>query len=61
MLLVIEGRAIELEWTFFGPLFEAMVTAMQEFDKPELAAATAFLARMNDVIATSRSVGTHCT
>lgn len=54
VLLVVEDRAVELGWTFFGPLFADMVSAMQEFDKTQLAAARAFLIRMSEVIATSR-------
>ncbi len=37
-----------------GPLFTDMVVAMGEFDDAQLAAATAFLARMSDVIGTNR-------
>ena len=54
VLLIVEERAIELGWTFFGPLFTAMVAAMGEFDDAQLAAAAAFLARMSDVIGTNR-------
>lgn len=54
VLLVVEDRAIELGWTFFGPLFTDMIAAMREFDETQLAAAQAFLTRMSDVIATSR-------
>lgn len=54
VLLTVEDRAVELGWSFFGPLINEMVSAMRSFDETELATARRFLGAMRDVVEAGR-------
>jgi DNA-binding MarR family transcriptional regulator len=56
VLLIVEDQAMTLGWSFFGPLIDGMVTAMEAFDEAELATVRRFLRSVNDVVAGSRRV-----
>lgn len=56
VLLVVEDQAMALGWSFFGPLIDGMVTAMEAFDEAELATVRRFLLSVNDVVASGRRV-----
>lgn len=56
VLLTVEDQAMTLGWSFFGPLIDGMVTAMEAFDEAELATVRRFLRSVNDVVAGSRRV-----
>ena len=58
VLLVVEDQAVELGWSFFGPLITEMVTAMRAFDEAELATVKRFLLRMSEVALASRRSAT---
>jgi hypothetical protein len=47
VLLSVDPSAIELGWTFFGPLIERLLTAMQAFTDDELDTARRFLVAMS--------------
>lgn len=49
--LVVTGQAMTLGWSFFGPLIDGMVTAMEPFTGPELDTVERFLRAMADVTA----------
>ncbi|MGC9664996.1 MarR family transcriptional regulator [Planosporangium sp. 12N6] len=55
--LVVSSKAMDLGWSFFGPLISGMVGAMRSFDEAELATVERFLRAMNDVVATVRRAG----
>ena len=50
VLLSVDPSAIELGWTFFGPLIDRLVTAMQAFTDDELDTARRFLAAMRGAV-----------
>jgi hypothetical protein len=50
VLLSVDPTAVELGWTFFGPLIERLVTAMQAFTDDELDTARRFLLAMRAVV-----------
>lgn len=54
VLLRLEDRADELGWSFFGPLIDGAVEAMQAFDGAELATVERFLRTMTEVVAATR-------
>jgi DNA-binding MarR family transcriptional regulator len=55
VLLVVQEEAVELGWSFFGPLIASMVEAMRAFDQTELATVQRFLQSMSDVVFDVRS------
>jgi DNA-binding MarR family transcriptional regulator len=57
VLLIVEDQATTLGWSFFGPLIDGMVTAMDAFDEAELATVRRFLVSVNEVLATGRLNG----
>jgi DNA-binding MarR family transcriptional regulator len=57
VLLIVEDQAKTLGWSFFGPLIDGMVTAMEAFDEAELATVRRFLVSVTEVLATGRRVG----
>ncbi len=50
VLLSVNPTAVELGWTFFGPLIERLVTAMQTFTDDELDTARRFLLAMRAAV-----------
>jgi DNA-binding MarR family transcriptional regulator len=50
VLLSVDPSAVELGWTFFGPLIERLLTAMQAFTDEELDAARRFLVAMRGAV-----------
>lgn len=52
--LVLQAQAVELGWSFFGPLIGAMVAATGEFDRSELATVERFLITIDRVLAGNR-------
>lgn len=56
VILGVEDRAVELGWSFFGPLIGEMVAATDEFTADELVTVQRFLTMMRDVIARRRLV-----
>ncbi|MFD5164508.1 MarR family winged helix-turn-helix transcriptional regulator [Streptomyces hawaiiensis] len=56
VLLVVRDEAVELGWSFFGPLIHGMVDSMRSFDDAELAVVRRFLLAMREVAATGRRV-----
>jgi DNA-binding MarR family transcriptional regulator len=50
VLLSVDPSAIELGWTFFGPLIERLLTAMQAFTDDELDTARRFLLAMQNAV-----------
>ncbi|MFD5340706.1 MarR family winged helix-turn-helix transcriptional regulator [Streptomyces hawaiiensis] len=56
VLLVVRDEAVELGWSFFGPLIHGMVDSMRSFDEAELAVVRRFLLAMRDVAAAGRRV-----
>ncbi|MEU7579885.1 MarR family transcriptional regulator [Streptomyces sp. NPDC041068] len=56
VLLVVERKAVDLGWSFFGPLINSMVVAMRSFEDAELATVRRFLVEMRDVVAAGRQV-----
>lgn len=54
VLLVVQEQAVELGWSFFGPLIATMVEAMRSFDEAELATVRRFLQGMSDVVLDAR-------
>lgn len=52
--LVVQERAVELGWSFFGPLIASMVEAMRPFQPAELATVARFLHSMSDVVLDAR-------
>lgn len=54
VLLVVQEQAVELGWSFFGPLIATMVEAMRSFDEAELATVRRFLQSMSDVVLDAR-------
>ncbi|MFC7307113.1 MarR family winged helix-turn-helix transcriptional regulator [Streptomyces monticola] len=54
VLLTVTDKAVATGWSFFGPLIEEMVTAMDSFDEKELAVVRRFLLAMRDVTAAGR-------
>jgi DNA-binding MarR family transcriptional regulator len=54
VLLVVEDRAMDLGWSFFGGLIREMVSAMEPFDEAELTTIRRFLASMKEVAVARR-------
>ena len=54
VLLRLEDQAQELGWSFFGPLIEEAVTAMETFDEVQLNTVDRFLRAMTEVVAATR-------
>ena len=52
--LVVQEGAVELGWSFFGPLIASMVEAMRSFEPAELATVQRFLHGMSDVVLDAR-------
>lgn len=52
--LVVQQQAVELGWSFFGPLIDSMVEAIRPFDETELATVQRFLHGMSDVVLGAR-------
>jgi DNA-binding MarR family transcriptional regulator len=57
VLLTVDPTAVELGWTFFGPLIERLVTAMQAFTNDELDTARRFLLTMRAAVPATNSGG----
>ncbi|MFI6852473.1 hypothetical protein [Streptomyces sp. NPDC050416] len=54
VLLVVQDEAVDLGWSFFGPLIHEMVAGMRSFEEEELATVRRFLQTMRDVAAARR-------
>jgi DNA-binding MarR family transcriptional regulator len=52
--LAVEERAVELGWSFFGPLIGEMVERMRSYDEAERDAIRRFLADMNGLVTNRR-------
>jgi DNA-binding MarR family transcriptional regulator len=53
--LVVQPRALEIGGAFFGPLMDAMVAAMDPFDRDELDTVERFLTAMVRLVAAGRA------
>jgi DNA-binding MarR family transcriptional regulator len=51
VLVEVDERAVELGWSFFGPLIERTVELLQAYDEREVAAIKGFLAGVRDAAA----------
>lgn len=51
VVIEVDERAVELGWSFFGPLIEQTVELLQGYDEREVAAITGFLAGVRDAAA----------
>ena len=51
--LIVSDQALGLGWSFFGPLIDGMLAAMESFTGPELATVTRFLRAMAEVAASA--------
>ena len=51
VVIEVDERAVELGWSFFGPLIERTVELLQGYDERELAAIKGFLAGVRDAAA----------
>ncbi|MFJ1709675.1 MarR family winged helix-turn-helix transcriptional regulator [Kitasatospora sp. NPDC088346] len=54
VLLGVDERAVELGWSFFGPVIGELVTAMEGFEPAELDTARRFLGAMSEAVARAR-------
>ncbi|MCI2419001.1 MarR family transcriptional regulator [Saccharopolyspora sp. K220] len=54
VLLIVEDKAVDLGWSFFGPLINEMIAAMRSFDETELATVRRFLLVMRDAAVAER-------
>ncbi len=52
VVIEVDERAVELGWSFFGPLIEQTVELLQGYDEREVAAIKGFLAGVRDAAAT---------
>ncbi len=55
VFLQVTPEAVDLGWSFFGPLINAAVAGMRSFTDAELATAQRFLDLMIDIAATQRA------
>ena len=51
VVIEVDERAVELGWSFFGPLIEQTVELLQGYDEREVAAIKGFLAGVRDAAA----------
>lgn len=56
--LVVTDDAMELGWTFFGPLIDGVVSVLDGFDDIERDVVRRFLGRVGDVVSDRRLTGT---
>jgi DNA-binding MarR family transcriptional regulator len=57
VFLEVTPQAVDLGWSFFGPLISAAVTGMRSFSDAELATVRRFLDAMIDIAAAHRGSG----